>query len=70
MQIGIQAQQTVKVSKSLPDDNNGEQNHNNVDSNKEQQMLVIGNINQVDGNSICYQRAPHCNCQRPSLISQ
>jgi hypothetical protein len=61
IQIGIQAQQNNGVSKSLSDDNDGEQNHANVDSNKEQHMSVGENINQVDGTSICNQRAPHEN---------
>jgi hypothetical protein len=56
MQIGIQAQQNNGVRESPPNENDGEENHNDVDTNN---MLKGENINQVDGTNICNQRAPH-----------
>jgi hypothetical protein len=61
MQIRTQVQQNDSVGKSLPNDNKDEQNNNDVDSNKEQHMLVHEYINQVDGTNICNQHAPHEN---------
>ncbi len=46
--------------------NNNEQNHNDVDTNKEQHMSLCENINQVDGTNICKQRAP---CENISITN-
>jgi hypothetical protein len=57
-EIGLQVQDNDGVSHSLADAHDNEQHHSDLITNKQQDMSVCEDINQVNGTNVCNQSAP------------
>jgi hypothetical protein len=57
-EIGLQVQDNDGVSQLLMDAHDNEQHHNDLITNKQQDVLVCEDINQVDGTNVRNQSFP------------
>ncbi len=57
-EIGLQVQDNNGVSQSLADAHDNEQHHGDLITNKQQDMSVREDINQVNGTKVCNQSVP------------
>jgi hypothetical protein len=60
-EIGLQVQDNNGVSQLLADAHDDEQHHSDLITNKQQDVSVHEDINQVDGTNVCKSKCPQRN---------